>query len=110
MSNELPFGTVILLSNLLSEDLAVLLSAAAVLVIGCWAFSLMLMRVYMYNDFSKVHTYFAVHLTELHGVVWPMIKVKIFATLEFTMTTQITKIAEAILVGCSVVPLLNAAI
>ena len=39
-----------------------------------------------------------------------MIKVKIFATLEFTMTTQITKIAEAILVGCSVVPLLNAAI
>ena len=33
MSNELPFGTVILLSNLLSEDLAVLLSAAAEFVI-----------------------------------------------------------------------------
>ena len=57
----------------------------------------------------KGHMHFAVHLTAFDGstfCVWPMIKVNIFATLEFTMTTYITKIAEAILAGCSAVRLL----
>lgn len=62
MSNELPSGTVILLSNLLSED--------------------------------RTGVLLVVHLSFLL-VVWLMIKYTIFATLEFTMTTFITKIDEA---------------
>ena len=55
-------GTVILLSNLLSED--------------------------------RVHCCF-VHVSNAFMVVWLMIEEYIFATLEVSVTTSITKIAEA---------------